>query len=386
MSGETVIRRRNFLAGTAAVGLLPLAGGGAWAQAFRGGVLTEWIGRLERRATELDATPSVPVTRVGAGSMLQKGATGDRVARLAERLRELGVLVPGERVGVFDETVDGAVRAFQERQGLSVDGVVGDGTRAALDRDPADAARAMRQSAVAMRGFSERAPADVLIVNLPSQTVMLVRGDELIFVMRAVVGRPSRGTPLLEDQVTHVVVNPAWTVPPTVLKEDKLPLLRARGVPGIDHAVIYLDGEVVAPETVDWSEVSPGRVRIVQQPGDHNALGRFLFSLTNPQNIFLHGTNEPYLFSRDVRTISSGCVRLESARKLAEILLADAGIGPERIDRMLARGETQGVRLPRPIPVRFVYWRATVDADGSVRVHPDVYDRADEARSARAGT
>jgi len=193
-----------------------------------------------------------------------------------------------------------------------------------------------------------------------------------------------RARPLLRDQITHVIVNPTWTVPPTVLKEDKLPLLRSRGTPGISNAVVYLDGEVVAPEIVDWSVVTPGRVRIVQQPGDHNALGRFRFNLTNPQNIYLHGTNEPRLFDRELRTISSGCVRLQDARLMAETLLAPQGIGTDRIERMLARGEPQWVKLEKPLPVRFTYWMATVDETGAIQLHPDVYDRVDETTPSSA--
>jgi murein L,D-transpeptidase YcbB/YkuD len=137
--------------------------------------------------------------------------------------------------------------------------------------------------------------------------------------------------------------------------------------------VVYLDGEPVMPETVDWKEVSPNRVRIVQQPGDGNALGRFRFNLTNPDNIYLHGTNEPWLFDRDVRAISSGCVRLQDARGLAELLLADVGVTPQKINHLLAKGESQWIKV-NPLPVRFVYWTATVQPDGSIRLHPDVYD------------
>ncbi|WP_255542743.1 L,D-transpeptidase family protein [Azospirillum sp. INR13] len=238
---------------------------------------------------------------------------------------------------------------------MKPDGLVGAGTRAALDRTPAEAASLMRQSAAAMRSFRDTAPDDVLVVNLTDQTTTLVRGGEEELTMRAIVGRPSRETPLLTDRITHIIVNPTWTVPPTILKEDKLPMLRAKGVPGIQNAIVYLDGQEVAPETVDWYGVTPGRVRIVQQPGDHNALGRFRFNLTNPYDIYLHGTNEPRLFSRELRSISSGCVRLEDPRRLAELLLQGTTVTPARIDRMLDRMQPQWVKLATPMPVQFVY-------------------------------
>ncbi|WP_431859287.1 L,D-transpeptidase family protein [Azospirillum sp.] len=339
--------------------------------------LAAWADRLDARAAELEAQPVLPATRIGPGALLKKGAEGERVERLAQRLIELGHLPPDLRTGRFDDAIDAAVRAFQVGLGLKADGKVGGGTRIALDRTPQEAARLMRQSAQAMRAFRETAPESVLIVNLPSQETTLVRGDRLELTMRSIVGRPERETPLLEDRITHIIVNPTWTVPPTVLKKDKLPNLRERGTTGIENAIVYLDGEPVMPETVDWKTVTPGRVRIVQQPGDWNALGRFRFNLTNPHNIYLHGTNEPRLFDRDLRTISSGCVRLQDARGLAELLLAEVGVTPQKIDDLLAKGEPQWIKV-RPLPVRFVYWTATVAPDGTIRLHPDVYDLGEE--------
>lgn len=346
--------------------------------------LTVWAERLDARALELLAEPPTLATRIGPGATLKKGSMGDRVDRLVQRLIELAYMTEGQRSAFFDDFVDVAVRSFQSANGLRPDGLVGRATLDALERTPADTAVILQRTAASMRALRDERLNDIVVVNLPSQTVTLVRGGTPVLDMRAVVGRPSRETPLLRDRITHVIVNPTWTVPPTVLREDKLPLLRTKGSPGISNAVVYLDGEPVEPELVDWTVVTPGRVRIVQQPGDHNALGRFRFNLTNPYNIYLHGTNEPKLFAREVRTISSGCVRLEDARLMAETLLASQGIGTATIERLLERGEPQWVKLARPIPVRFTYWMATVGEAGDIRVHPDVYDLGDDQSAAPA--
>ncbi|WP_434618489.1 L,D-transpeptidase family protein [Azospirillum sp. B2RO_4] len=370
-------RKLAMLALAAASALALLGVGPADALPYRD-TLTQWADRLDAAAVDLDRSPVQLSTRIGEGGLLKRGSSGERVGRLSQRLVELGLLPADKASDVFTADVDLAVKTFQLSQRMKQDGLVGAGTRAALDRTPAEAAALMRQSAAAMRSFRDTAPDNVLVVNLTDQTTTLVRGGEEELTMRAIVGRPSRETPLLTDRITHVIVNPTWTVPPTVLKEDKLPMLRAKGVPGIQNAVVYLDGQEVAPETVDWHDVTPGRVRIVQQPGDHNALGRFRFNLTNPYDIYLHGTNEPRLFARELRSISSGCVRLEDPRRLAELLLQGTSVTPARIDRMLDKPQPQWVKLPTPMPVQFVYWIATVEADGAVRLHPDIYDRLDD--------
>ncbi|HYG88406.1 MAG TPA: L,D-transpeptidase family protein [Azospirillum sp.] len=428
-------------------GLLVSPVGAAQAASARD-LVGSWMTRLEQRAAELESAPRVKATRVGAGMVLKKGDGGivdvvvpgpvqptvqagesqpspaapepavalvaempangadgtmaiepgppppvltlpmrarsaDRVGRLASRLIELGYLAPEQWTDSFDDNVEAAVRAFQVAEGLMPDGKVGEVTRQALDRTPAQAAALMRNAVTALRTFQPSVPDTVVLVNLPSQTVSYIERGKLMFTMRAVVGRPTRQTPLLQDRVTSVTVNPTWTVPPTVLVEDKLPVLRKKGNTGIKDAIVYLDGVEVVPEQVNWWSVTPERIKIVQRPGDDNALGRFRFNLTNGEGIFLHGTNDPKLFDRDLRAASSGCVRLADARQMAETLLR-AKVDAGAIDRQLESGQTKTIALPKAVPVHFVYWTATVEPTGTVRVHPGIYDEPPSA--APAGT
>ena len=302
-----------------------------------------------------------------------RARSADRVGRLSTRLIELGFLPAEKWTDAFNADLEQAVIAFQKSEGLAPDGKVGEATRVALDRTPQDAARMMRDAAASMRAFQKNAPNTVILVNLPSQTVTYVEKGQEKFTMRAVVGRPSRQTPLLEDRVVSVTINPTWTVPPTVLAEDKLPNLRKKGTSGIKDAVVYLDGQAVTPQSINWWKVTPERVRIVQQPGDDNALGRFRFNLTNGEAIFLHGTNDARLFERDMRAASSGCVRLEDARLMADTLLKRANVSTAAIDSQLQSGQTKTIALGSSVPVRFVYWTATVQRGGVVRVHPGIY-------------
>ncbi|MFD1626158.1 L,D-transpeptidase family protein [Azospirillum griseum] len=415
------------LMGTLTVGSVALASSATRAASAPVPLVQSWATRLDERATELLSAPKVPATRIGYGAVVKRGdggmietaapavdvpapatasATGeeaspypavepappavfrvrsplaDRVGRVATRLIELGHLAPDQWTDSFDETLENAVRAFQVVEGLQPDGKVGDVTRQAMDRSPQQAAAMMQRAAAAMRAQQASIPDTAVLVNLPGQSVTYIEQGRPVFTMRAVVGRPSRKTPLLQDKITSVTINPTWTVPPTVLTEDKLPVLRKKGTTGIKNAVVYLDGAEVATETVNWWAVDPGRVRIVQKPGDDNALGRFRFNLTNGDGIFLHGTNDPRLFSRDLRAASSGCVRLEDARLMANTLLTAAKLTPASVAQQLDTGETKTVRLPTAVPVRFVSWNASVDTDGVVRVHPDIYEDAPSAPAA----
>ena len=149
---------------------------------------------------------------------------------------------------------------------MTADGKAGGATLAALNVTPAEEIASIRETLTRMAEFRATAPASLVVVNLPAQELALVRDGETVLTMDTAVGSRSRPTPLLTDTITHVIVNPTWTVPPTVMKEDKLPSLRRTGTPGIDHASVWLDGEPVDPALVDWTAVSPWRVRIVQAP------------------------------------------------------------------------------------------------------------------------
>ena len=331
---------------------------------------------LEKRLSQLDPNAPPVAPAVGAGPSLRPGTTGPRVDRLAAQLTARGLLAADAYHGQVDDAVQQAVRAFQTSVGINADGVAGEATVAAMDRGPAEAIAAIKATLNEMHEFTSEMPHEFFLVNIPSQTGYLVQRGVVAMAMRLAVGRPSRPTPLLEDKITDVILNPTWTAPTTVLAKDKLPSLRRTGHPGIEGATVYLDGVEVDPAAVDWSLIEPERLRIVQSPGNQNALGRFKFNLTNNESIYLHDTNDHSVFARQGRAISSGCVRLAEPRRLAEMLLGREGWTPERITKAVETSHTQGIGLSRPLPVRIVYWLATVEDDDTVHIHRDVYGRS----------
>jgi hypothetical protein len=80
--------------------------------------------------------PRAIIRRRIAGDVpaLRLGSRGDDVTRLQEKLKAHGYAVPVD--GVFSDSTDKAVRAFQQKSGLTVDGRVGPGTWHALDTSP----------------------------------------------------------------------------------------------------------------------------------------------------------------------------------------------------------------------------------------------------------
>jgi murein L,D-transpeptidase YcbB/YkuD len=197
---------------------------------------------------------------------------------------------------------------------------------------------------------------------------------------RVVVGTPFRKTPVFRARLTYLVLNPTWTVPPTILKEDILPAMQRDPDYLSNQNMVLLDaaGRRVELADVDMNRLSTDYFPFVvrQEPGPKNALGRIKFMFPNEHFVYLHDTPSRGLFERASRTFSSGCIRVEHPLTLAELLLDDPVLwGRSRIEAQLAKRVTQTVNLRNPITVFLVYWTAEPEADGTVRFFNDVYAR-----------
>ena len=241
-----------------------------------------------------------------------------------------------------------------------------------------------------LRWLSGPRPDRRLEVNLADFTLEIIEGGQSVFTSRVVVGDPFNRTPVFRRDMTYLVINPYWNVPPSIAGKEMLPKIRKD--PGYLAKGNYelLSGwsenaTPVDPHSVDWSSVSAGRFpfKIRQRPGDGNALGRIKFMLPNEFSIYLHDTPSKSLFARSQRTFSHGCIRVARPLDMAAYLLeGQEGWGPEEIDAAIASGEQRIVSLARPLPVEIDYRTAWVDGEGRLQLRPDVYGR--DARLAEA--
>ncbi|HQI80054.1 MAG TPA: L,D-transpeptidase family protein [Deltaproteobacteria bacterium] len=318
---------------------------------------------------------------VPPGPALKTGMKDPRVASLRRRLAVTDPV--GEDPAdpeVFDETLEGAVMLFQRRHGLKQDGVAGAGTLEAMNvplEDRIDQIRVnLERARWVLRGVEET----FVLVDIAGFRVFYSKDGRIVFSCRAQVGRPYRDTPVFRSEITHVEINPAWVVPPTIFEQDVLPAVRKNPRYLSKNGLTILDsrGRPVDPSSVDWSRY-PGQrfpYTLRQKPGPKNALGRIKIMFPNAYFVYLHDTPYKELFSREDRTFSSGCIRLERPFELAELLLDN----PSRwgMDGLMrAKGElrTRTVYLPRPIPILLLYWTVEVDEAGTVYFKKDPYLR-----------
>lgn len=321
------------------------------------------------------AAAEIPAPLVPAGPLLRPGADAPRVVLVRGRLAVAGYAATN--VGppqVFDDALLATLVSFQHDHGLEPDGIVGPATLAALNLSHADRLDRLRANLERLRWLAADLHDELVLVDVAGARITYFRNGDAVWSARTQVGRPERPTPLLKSQITHFTFNPTWTIPPTILQRDKLPEIRRdpdylakNRIRVLDHA-----GNEIDPSTVDWAH--PGAILLRQDAGEYNALGQVAIRFPNPFAVYLHDTPSRRLFARERRTVSSGCVRVEHAMELVDLLLDTTGTGErERIGAILASGHTRNVSLARPVPLLIAYLTAHADADGHVRLRPDPY-------------
>lgn len=331
---------------------------------------------------------------VGPGPTIGVGDRDPRVPALRRRLVASGDLDGASGLeadgDLFDAALEEAVRRFQVRHGLEVDGRVGAGTVAALD---VPVERRMEQLAINLERW-RWLPADLgsrhVLVNIPDYSVVVRERGEVALRLRGIVGREYRQTPVFSGRMTYLVLSPFWHVPPGIAANDKFPAIRAD--PGYVRAqnMTLLDQRTngsVDPSSVDWGSLTAAqfnqRFRLRQDPGPANALGDVKFMFPNPHNVYLHDTPSRELFARTDRSFSSGCIRVERPLELAAYLLGGLpGWNPQRIRSTVDRRVETTVTLPEAVPVHLQYWTAFVDDDGRLNYRRDLYQRDDAVLNA----
>ncbi len=320
--------------------------------------------------------------QMAKGPTLRVGMRDARVPLLQVRLQisaDVGGAAGAENL--YDEALAAAVRRFQNRHGLEADGVLGESTRRALNVPVEARIDQLRVNLDRVRWVAQDLVDDFLLVDIAGFTARLYLHDTQVWSSRIVVGKPFRKTPAFRATMRYVVLNPTWTVPPTILREDVLPKLvhdpAYLGRNGMQ--VVDSSGRSVAPEAIDWAGIrAQGRFpyQLVQAPGAGNPLGQLKFMLPNPHAIYLHDTPSRNLFERSARAFSSGCIRLERPRELAVLLLDDSAKWDRaRLDAAIADGETRTVMVKRQLPVLLLYFTAEADELGIPSFRPDLYGR-----------
>ncbi|MGQ3675244.1 L,D-transpeptidase family protein [Xanthobacter sp. TB0139] len=302
------------------------------------------------------------IVAIPPGPLLRPGKMDPRVPALRARL---GLSDKAATDLTYDPELAEAVRTFQETMRLTPDGLVGNNTLQALNYGASDTPS--RAEIIAnmerWRWLPRQLGAHYVMVNIPEYKVRIHEGDKPIYETRTVVGKASSPTPLMTRNMTYAVVNPAWNIPPSIARNEMMPLLRNNPA-------------ALQRRNIEVRRNGSGGYSFRQMPGRGNSLGRVKFMFPNDHAVYLHDTPAKHLFSNRDRARSHGCVRVQDPFDFGSVLFNIAMPGQswneQRFTRMFSNKERY-LTLKQPIPVHLVYFTTMADAQGHVSRFGDIY-------------
>jgi L,D-transpeptidase YcbB len=308
-----------------------------------------------------------PTVHVGEGKILRPGMKDARVVQVRKRLD-----IAGDKDSpLYDDAVRDAVKAFQIGSDLDSDGNLGPSTVRALNGEH-QVKRVAANSIDTIIVNMERwrwLPRDLgnphVIVNVPDFSLTLYNDGKALWRTKIVAGQPTKMTPMVSAEMKFITVNPTWNVPPSIIENEYLPALQQ-------------DPEALDRIGLKLTQDPDGTIHISQPPGAGNALGRIRFNFPNKFLVYQHDTPDKYLFAREKRAFSHGCMRVQDpfvyGEKLLSLVDPDGHYTEAKLQKMLGENEIN-INFPKNIWVHLTYQTAWVDQDGKLQLRDDVYGR-----------
>jgi murein L,D-transpeptidase YcbB/YkuD len=310
---------------------------------------------------------------------LKLGDKRKAVAALKRRLMINGDMVLEKKINdEFDSKLDAAVRLFQARHGLVINGQIDEATFYALAVPAEYRLNQLKLNAQRIQFWSQSLSDRYVCVNIPAATVEAVESSQVIQRHNSVVGKVDRATPILNSKIFQVKFNPYWTVPRSIIEKDLVRYMNEDPEYLTKFKIRIFDGKgnEVPPNSLDWSSATdPLRYNFRQDPGGENSMGHCKIDFYNKYDVYMHDTPQKALFGENARFHSSGCMRCENIEQLVAWLLRDNG-GNWDAQSVLAawqQGMREDIKLDTQIPIHTTYITAWANRQGTVSFRDDVY-------------
>ena len=328
-----------------------------------------------------DPLPSTP-------GPVTPGDSYSGVPALVRLLTHLGDLPEGvvcDEPESYQGEIVTAVQKFQSRHGLEPDGRIGALTLEQLNTPLSVRVRQLELSLERWRRRPYDPNRPAIVLNLPEFRLRAfggtsASGSDPELEMKIVVGQaPDRKTPILHSQLEAVIFRPDWNVPASIQRSELLPeIMQDRSwVSANNFELVTRQGEVVGAGKISddmLSRLKSGELQLRQKPGPKNTLGLVKFVFPNEYGVYMHDTSARWLFDREHRDLSHGCIRVEKPEELAAWVLGkQPGWSRDRIDTIVQGTESVSVKIERSIQVVTMYSTAVVMQNGEVDFFPDIY-------------
>ena len=317
----------------------------------------------------------------------KKGDTKDSlffIKMLQKRLIESGVISFADKFSDSAKLSE-AVKKYQKQKGIKQDGKISASIIRMMNTSDAERFKRIAITLDRYKQLPNKMPEKYIWVNLPAYYLWVVDHDSIALESRVICGKPDTRTPLLNSEITDMITYPTWTVPTSIIAKQYLPKLKNN--PGylarLGLKLVNGKGETIDGHNVNWSKYSKGiPYKVMQGSGDNNALGIFKFNFNNPYAVYLHDTNQRYLFKNAARALSHGCVRVQEWEKLAFYIARNDSMNMRNADSLkyntdsiknwIANKERHRIDVKKRIPIYIRYFSCE-GKDGKIKFYDDIY-------------
>jgi murein L,D-transpeptidase YcbB/YkuD len=273
-----------------------------------------------------------------------------------------------------------ALKKFQLQKSIEADGKIGNETLRMLNTSDSDRFLHIAITMDRYKTLPEKMPDKFLWVNLPAFTLQLWEYDSIKMLSKIICGKPTTRSPVLTSAIAELITYPKWTIPASIIEKEVLPGLKRSSQYTTKKGFTIFDskGNEVNPDSVNWSKYKKAiPYHVVQGSGDANALGILKFNFSNKYAVYLHDTNERYLFGRNERALSHGCIRVQEWRQLADYVINNDATEDitERLDSLqtwLKNKEKHSLEIKNKLPL-FIRYFTCEGKDGRIIFYDDIY-------------
>lgn len=331
-----------------------------------------------RKIQEEGGWKSIP-----AGKVIETGMSDSRIPLIRERLlltNDYKKFDDSDSDEEYSAELREAVLILQRRHGFNGDGKVDEPTIRAMNVPVEERIKQIETNLERWRWLPQEFSKYYILVNIANYDLQVIKDGRIERTHRVIAGKPVRKTPVFSSTVSYLVLNPTWTVPPTILKNDVIPEVRKSTQYLKDRNIRVLDakGSTLNVDSINWNSNTIYSLVYRQDPGPKNALGAVKFMFPNKFSVYIHDTPSRELFTKSERAFSSGCIRVEDPLAMAEYLLNDPSRwNTQSIKKVVDSNITQTVFLKNQPNVHILYWTCWADK-GLVQFRKDIYERDEQ--------
>ena len=307
------------------------------------------------------------------------------IKNLYKRLQESGVASSYSALP-DSANLTAAIKKYQIKKELKVTGTVSAGLIQLLNDNDMQRYKRIAVALDKYKSLPAKMPEKYIWINLPAFALKVVNKDTIALTSKVIVGKSFTSTPEIISNISDIIIYPTWTVPTSIVKKEMIPGMQ-RNLSYLARRNMYLidsKGRKISPQAINWTKYKTGIPYMVQQAsGDNNALGIIKFNFKNKHSVYLHDTNQRYLYDRKDRDLSHGCVRVQEFKKLAYYIADNDSIysggtstmsyTKDSIDRWLSRKINHKIVVKKQIPL-FIQYIGCEFVNGQIKFYRDIYN------------